>query len=235
MIPKILVAFFIVVVSVFGILQLWSNYSQKGRMRSGRVAIAIEEAKSKGRKSVQLPAPIPYYAAVSTLDEALEHYTTLIVRPVAQHSQLSLDSKEIETWYKFAIVDHLSQPKINSTCSLCPAAKDIPTELQPIGENEFILARNIGSVVLDGIAVKSADLMFPDFESNKEYLVFLSFDPRTRLGTIELGPAGVSVIQINGDMEPISDKNRKLRDELVSRYGNLKNIKAQLKFRRFPQ
>lgn len=235
MVAKVLVAVFVVLIALLGIQRLWSNYSEKERIHSGRVKMAAEEARSKGKKETHISAPIPLYAAVSGVDEALTQYTALIVRPIAKHSQLSADSKEIETWHKLQIIDYLSSPKTSSPCQSCASPGEIPSELQPLTENELVVVRNTGDLTIDGISVRSTTSLFPEFEKNREYLVFLSIDPNSRVGSIKLGPTGVLLIDPDGQIKPISDQNRKLSDELISRYGNIKDIKEQLKFRRFPQ
>lgn len=234
MAPKILLGFLILIIGLFGMQQLWSNYNQKEKVKLGRVALAVEDAKSRGKRDLQLPALIPYYAAVSNLDEALANYSTVIARPVARQSQIGLNSKEIETWYKLEIIHYLSQPNRVSDCVSCRPAIEIPTELRSVGENELIMVRNVGSVVSDGIRITSTDLMFPEFKIGHEYLLFVSIDASTRIGEFELGPAGVSVIDSSGELKPISEKSHKLNDELVSRFGRIEQIKEQLKFRKFP-
>jgi hypothetical protein len=234
MIPKIILALFILIIGLFGMQRLWLNYNQKEKVKLGRVVLAIEDTKSKGKRDVQLPAPIPLYASVSNLDEALANYSTVIMRPVRRVSQIGPNSKEIETWYKLEIVEYLSQPNRVSACLSCISATGIPTELRSIGENELLVVQNVGSVVSDGITVTSTDLMFPEFKFEHEYLLFVSIDPNTRIGEIELGPAGVSVIDAGGELKPISEKSHKLNDELTARFGKIQNVKQELKFRRFP-
>ena len=235
MAPKIILSFLILIIGVFGMQQLWSSYDQKEKLKLGRVALAVEDAKSKGKKHVQLPARIPIYASVSSLDEALANYSTVIVRPFARHSQIGLSSKDVETWYRLEVVDYLSQPNRISACSSCVPPADIPTELRSIGENELIVVRNVGSVISDGISITTTDLMFPDFQIGREYLLFLSIDRNTGVAEIELGPDGVSVIESSGELKPLSEKSHKLNGELVSRFGRIEQVKEQLKFRKFPR
>ncbi len=231
---KVVLGVVFLVLALFGFQQLRSNQETKERVRRGRVPVAIEDAKAKNQEEVRLPAPIPFYAAVSSLDEALSHYSTVIAKPILQYSQVSPNSKEIETWYKLEVIEFLSQPK-NSKCADCSFAKDVPPQLQPVQGNEIIVTRNTGSVVSDGVRVITSDLKFPDFKMNQPYLILLSLDLGTRVGLIELGPEGVSAIESDGRITPISDKSNKLNKELETRYGNIDQIKTQLKSRSFPE
>jgi hypothetical protein len=230
---KVVLGLLVLVLAVFGFQQLRSNQEIKERIRRGRVPVAIEDAKAQNQREVRLSAPIPYYAEVRSLDEALANYATVVARPVSQFTQINPDRKEIETWYKLEVVDFLSQPKL-AKCTDCSFAKSVPTELQPVQANEIVVVRNTGSVVLDGIKVTSSDRMFPDFKMNQKYLFFLSLDLSTRVGLIDLGQAGVSVIESDGEITPISDDNG-LNNELKKRFGKIDQIKTQLRFRRFPE
>lgn len=219
---------------IFGVLHWRSNKETKERMRRGRVSVAIEDAKATNQNVVQLRAPIPYYASVKTLDEALSNYTTVIGKPVVQFSQLDADSKEIETWYKIKVTDFLSQPK-NVKCASCSLANHTPSQLQPIDADEIILVRNTGTITSEGVTVTTTDAMFPDFKINQKYLFFLSFDPATRVGSLELGPAGVSAVEPDGQLTAASTGNGKLTAELKTRYGKIDRIRSELRFRRFPE
>jgi hypothetical protein len=219
--------------ALLGFQRLRTNKELTDDLRRGRVAVAVEDAKARNQREAKLSAPIPYHAEVKDLDDALANYTTVIARPVFQYSQVNTDSKEIETWYKFEVSDFLSQPKL-AKCTNCSSTKSVPSELNPIQANEIVVVRNTGSVVLDGIKVTSSDRMFPDFTINQKYLLFLSLDLNTRFGFIDLGQAGVSVVESDGQVTPISDKSARLNNELKLRFGKIDQIKKRLQFRRFP-
>jgi hypothetical protein len=199
----------------------------------GRVVVAIEDAKAKGKQNVQLTAPIPYYASVNSLDDALAHYTTVLAAPVRSESRISSDSRNIETWYKLHIVDFLSEPKESSKCSSCFSLTDVPAELLPINEDEIVVVKNGGSIVSDGIKVTSTDFAYGDLKLNEQYLLFLSLDRHTRVASVELGPTGVLVVDNDGEIEGINAQLSKLGNDLKNRYGKIHRIKEQLKFRRF--
>jgi hypothetical protein len=231
---KVLLVVFSLSLALFGIQRQISNQEQNERARRGRIPLAIEEAKAKNQREVILPAPIPYYARTTSLDDALVHYTTVIAKPRSQYSQFTPLSKEIQTWYKFEVLDFLSQPR-NSRCADCSFAKDIPPQLLPVRSDEIVVVRNTGTVVSDGVTVTTSDATFPDFKMNQPYLLFLSLDLETRVGLIEIGPAGVSTIESSGETTAVSDKSNKLNNELKTRYGKIDQIKRRLQFRRFPE
>lgn len=219
---------------LFGVQQLISNREKKERTQRGRVAAAIEDARAQNRTEATLSAPIGYYASVKSLDDALAHYTTLIAEPIAQVSRMDQEGKGIETWYKFRVIEFLSQPK-DGECRTCVAAKVVPTELQPVEPNELLLPRNIGTITSEGITVTVKDENFPTFEPKKKYFLFVLFDAATRVAALDLGPAGVHVVEADGQMSPISSKASKLNDELRSRYRNIDRARTGLRFRRFPE
>jgi hypothetical protein len=230
---KLVLGALVLVVVGFGLLQLRSNYQDKQRMARGRVSLAVEHAKANNKDEIMLPAPKPYYAGVSNLDDALSHYSTVVAKPIREQSQINPDTKEIETWYKLEVTDFLSTPQ-NAECANCSSfVKQVPADLHPLQENEILVVRYTGTVLSDGVKVKSSDLTFPDFKLNQEYLLFLALDLRTRVGLIELGPGGVSTIDANGELSPVYAQNAKLTQDLKVRYGNIGNIKQSLKFRRF--
>jgi hypothetical protein len=230
----IVVSLCIAVTLLFGFQKIRSNHELKERMRRGRIPAAIEDARAKNQKEINLPAPIPLYASVKTLDDALANYSTIIAEPLLQYSEINPDSKEIQTWYKLNVLEFLSDPK-NAKCTNCSFAQQVPTQLQPVEANEIILVRNIGTVVSDGVKVTTSDWSFPDFKPKQKYLLFLSIDPRTRIGSIDLGPAGVSTIESDGEIRAVSQYSNQLNTELKNRYGKIDQLQKQLHFRRFPE
>lgn len=216
---------------LFSVQQYRSNEEKKQRAAKGRIPVAIEDAQANNQREVTLPAPIPLYAAVRNLDEALAHYTTVIAQPISKVSKMNA-SGEIQTWYKARVIDFLSQP-VNLDCRTCSHSASVPSELQPIATDQIVFSKNGGALVSDGIQVTSVDRVFPDMQVGRAYLLFISFDAFTRVGSLELGPTGVSAINADGTISPISESHVKLHKELKSRYGKIDQIKQQLQFRRF--
>lgn len=230
---KILIAVTLGIVVIFGIQRVWSNYNEKEKIKRGTVAIALEDAKATGKKEVQLLAPIPYYASVNSLDDALSHYTTVLAEPVRCESRISTDSRNIETWCKFHVLDYLSEPEVLSKCNSCLSQTGVPAELLPINDDEVLVPKNGGTIVSDDIKVTANDSFYPPLKLNQQYFLFLSLDRHTRIASIELGPKGVLAVGNDGDLEGINPLNSQLAKDLKSRYGKVGNIREQLKFRRF--
>ena len=230
---KIFIGVILAIVVAFTIQRVWSNYHEKERVGRGRVAVALEDAKATGKRDVQLPASIPYYASVTSLDDALSHYTTVLAAPIRSESRVSSDSRNIITWYKLHIVEVLSEPKEVLKCSSCFSLTDVPTELLPINEDEIVVAKNGGSIITDDIKITSNDFTYPELKLSQQYLLFLSLDRHTRVASAELGPKGVLVVDSDGGIEGINAQNSQLAKDLKSRYGNVDKITEQLKFRRF--
>ncbi len=219
---------------ILGLQQFKSNKEIKESIRRGRVAVAVEDAKAEHRSEAELRAPIAYYASVKDLDDALANYSTIIARPVFQFSQLDPDSKEVETWYRFEILDFLSEPK-SPACKECLFAKNIPQQIGPIQPDEIVLVKNTGTVLSEGIKVSASDPAFPDFKLHQRYLLFLMIDQHNRFGRLDLGPDGVSQIEDDNNLTALVAKGAKLNSELRARYGTIDQIRTNLKFRRFPE
>jgi hypothetical protein len=230
---KILAFIAILVLGSVAVQQL-SKRSVDEVLLKGRIRLAAETAKEKNESEITISAPIPIYAEVRDLDAALAKYSTVIVRLVSRHSFISSDTKEITTWYKFEVTDFLSQPMTAKSCNSCPSAKSMPSEVSPTKENEILLVRLVGTVVEGGVRVTSVDRNFPDFQFNKQYLLFIEMDLHTRIATVQLGPAGVSIIEPDGQISSVSSATR-LNSELRKRFGKVENVKSALRFRRFPE
>jgi hypothetical protein len=230
---KVPVAAFLVIASVLGFQALRSRQREDDLLRRGRIAIAVEEAKAKNEREVKLRAPIALYATARDIDSALAQYTAVVARPVDSYPRVNPANNEIETWYKFEVVDYLSQPRVSS-CQPCLRIS-VPTQVQPIGPAEIVVPRYSGSVVIDGVTVTSVEDSFPEFKLHQKYVLFLLIDLRTRVGLIDLAQGGVSVIQPTGEIEPLSSKSGMLTTELKRRFGNIEKIKAGLQYRRFPE
>lgn len=233
---KILVALIISVIALFGLHTVWTNYQLKHYSGRDSFDKLIKRARAEGKQEIQLLPRIPYYASVNSLDEALANYSTVLAKPVSSHVQLNSESQDIETWYKMQVVDFLSHPNQFIPCSACRSrqGETIPPKVFPTQENEFVLVKNTGSLVSDGIKVTSNDATFPDFDLNQTYLLFLSLDLNTRIGAIELGPAGVAKINSDGELVPVNKNQPRLSEALTNRYGKVDKIKEQLKLRQIP-
>lgn|GEM_PF-3775736 len=218
---------------VFGFQRYKSSQELIDAMRRGRLATAVERAKASGKREIKLDAPVGYYAAVPNLADALSHYTTVLAEPINESTQLSSDGQQIETWYKFK-AEFLSKPKING-CDLCPSAQNMPAKFQPLQQDELVLKRYIGSIMIDGVTVTVNDDDFPVFKRGEQYFMFVKLNPTMGVASLELGPEAVSVIDANGRFSPFSPKHQISSRHLTEKYIDSKSAKAALHNRRFPE
>jgi hypothetical protein len=182
------------------------------------VAKQVQLAKAKGTKTVDIPAPIiEYVTNIKNLDEALSYYSFLVAEPTDLKSRLQDD--EIVTWYKFKIIEELSEQRINR-CPTCPSLSDAPLELQNVGSREVLVPKPGGSTVLDGIKVNMRDARFPEFESARRYLLVLQTDPSKKIGIIAVGPDALFTVEDNGALKPVTGRPHRLKTILEDEYGN---------------
>ena len=227
---KIILAIIAVVV-LLGIGQAWSRYQSKKEALLD-INEKVRVAKTKGERELRVPAPIPYYATVSSLDDALGNYSTVIAEPTFVHTRLSSNAERVEAWYKFKIIDFLSEPEKPHLCGSCESVKNVPPEMLPIKEDEVLVVRGAGNLEVDGIKVSYEDLSFPNYHLNQQYLLFAIIDFNSRIASIELGPQGVSLVTSDGELQPIGSASR-LTANLKNRFGKADSIKAALKFKKF--
>ena len=178
-----------------------------------RLAEHVARAKARGMKRVEMPAPLPTYAEVNSVSEALRSYTLVTAEVVGSQSVASSDEYQIFTFYKFRVLDNLSN-KLMPAVEAMPAAES----LLPISSGEFVLRMQGGEVERDGIRVRSRGDT-PPFTSAKQYMLFLAFHPDAGgLASLEIGPTGVYTVE-KGKMVPLEGLSRLARD-LHASYAN---------------
>ena len=230
---KIMLGFLFLFLALLGIGTAWSNYQEKREASVRDIRLKVQSAKARGERQLQLPAPIPFYAGVRDVDDALGHYSTVIAYPTLKHSQLNADSTSLETWYKFKVTDFLSHPEQPHVCESCKHAENIPPEVLPVNEDELIVKRGGGSLEVDGVRVYVKDASFPDYQIGQNYLLFVIVDLTSRIAFVELGPQGVSLINSNGKLDPVGPSDTKLNASLQKRFARIDDLRDALKFRKF--
>ena len=124
----------------------------------------------------------------------------------------------ITTWYKFKPLEELSQNK--TVCSSCSSVARPPSELLPLNEGEFVLARHGGSINIEGVQVTvQEDGKFPAFERGAKYLLMLSADP-SGAPTIPLGPNGIFRVMADGTLKPFNNQEHPVKREIEERFAN---------------
>jgi hypothetical protein len=191
----------------------------------------INQAKLKGKQRVTVSTPIYEYAGVQSLDEAVSDFQVVIAKPIEKKSYIQ-SARNITTWYKFKVIEDLSQNK-GVGCSACGSFPEPPDEMLPLKEDEILVPRAGGTIVLDGIEITKEEANFPQFSMSKEYLLFFNSDPSKGISKLSMGPYGVYVVNPAGNIEPINEKGTPLRNEIQELYHNsLEQLKARLRKRK---
>lgn len=175
-------------------------------------------AKAKGDKQITFSAGIYRYVQVKDFDDALKHFAVIVGQPIERKSY-GMDSRTITTWYRFRVLETIST-RDNTSCVTCPQAPDPPSDLVTTSANEILVPKNGGSVMLDGIKLTSVEAEFPEFQSERQYLLFLGLNTSSRVGMLQLGPNGV--LEVAGSrIHPFSNITPdRLATDIERRFGN---------------
>ncbi len=133
------------------------------------------------------------------------------------------------TWNKFKILETFSQasPQPNYV-----DWEPIPEELLPVKEDEVLIHTAGGTAVIDGVEVTQHDASLPAFEKGHKYLLVISLDPSTRIGSMRLGLYSTLPVNTDETLDPRNNQNY-LQSFLRKHYqGSLQNLKGALKSRK---
>jgi hypothetical protein len=193
----------------------------------GKLTWHAQLAKAKGLDKVLLRSSIVDYAVPRSFDDALANYSLVIAEPFDSRSYAT--TYDIQTWYKFRIVEELSAP--TSECTGCGNAIEPPTDLLPLGTNEFLSSKIGGEVAVDGVPITSSDPSFPNFQIGKRYFLLVAFDSKKLVGTLGSGPWGVFALDSDEKLRSINAELKDpFREKLLHQFGNsLPNLKRSLK------
>lgn len=185
----------------------------------GQLKWYAKRAKIKGEKQAVFRAGIPYYVAPKDLDEALAYYDVVLAE-VADSKSTSVHPMEIETWYKFRVVEHLSRKEI-ADCPTCPGTRPPLAEMLPLNGDEILIPKGGGVMEVDGVKLFCVDPDFPPFAKSRQYLLFLDLNPSTRVGSLRMGPSGVYLLNPGNVLKPVNAGSRyKVNDEITAKYGD---------------
>jgi hypothetical protein len=193
----------------------------------GKLTWHAQLAKAKGMDKVLLRSTIVDYPVPGSFDDAVANSSLVIAEPFDSRSYAS--TYEIETWYKFRIVEELSAPA--SDCTGCGSAVEPPMDLLPLGTNEFLSSKLGGEVAVDGVPIISTDPAFPNFQMGKRYLLLVVFDSRKVVGTLRNGPWGVFALDSDEKLRSVNAELKDpFREKLLHQFGNsLSNLRYSLK------
>ena len=214
----------------FGALSLQDKSRIEELERSsdrGKIRWHAELAKAKGQQTVRLPLTEVYYVVPRNWDDALANFHLVIAEPVDSRSHVT--TYEIQTWYKFRLIEELSVP--TTDCTGCAAAIEPPVDLLPLQANEFLTAKSGGETSVDGITITSSDPRFPNFETGKRYLLLVVFDANKTVGLLRSGPWGTFALEADEKLKPVNaELKHPFREKLSEQFGNsLPNLRRFLK------
>lgn len=203
-------------VSVKNILTSGQNKdAAKNFHDKGTLAWRAAKAKKEGKTSITIPAPIVEELGTADPPEfALNNYTLVVAQPIASLTTTPDDSSVV-TWYKFKVLETISKrPPLEYLPSVDP-----PQELLPVNNDEFIIARYGGRVLVDDVAVDVVNQESTPFSSDNQYLLFIS-RRQTGFANLWAGATGVFTVKNFSQIEPLNDRPHPLKQELKARFGN---------------
>lgn len=229
---KAIVVIAVSALAILGAVGTFSKVPQRSSevqgVEPGTLKWHVKKAKEKGQARVVASTPVYNYAAVRSLEEALSYFRVAIVSPVEKKSYVQSE-RNVTTWYKFRVVEDLSASKAQG-CSTCGSLPDPPAEMLPLKDDEILIPKAGGTVMLDGVEVIKEEGDFPQFSMSKEYLLFFEPDLSRGIARLSLGPAGVFPINPDGSLEGINRKGSLIKSDLEVRFNNSVNdLKAKLK------
>lgn len=201
----------------------------KGKEKRNTLALKerVELAKMRGEQQIIIPGSISANVEVENLDEAFSTYTVVIAQPIEVKSFLDMHDT-INSWYKFKVIETLSKKAPPADTSF----GNPPDDMLPLKDNEILVPRLNGTVVIDNVKVTAPDKDFPMLDKTQRYLLFLSVDTTGNIGRLELGSAAVASITPDGKIETTDKQQDRLKLEMKGRYnGSLNQLKEEIKGR----
>lgn len=190
---------------------------QKENRRSMTIRERGELAKLRGKKQVVVPGTISLHPVVKTVDEmdkTLSSYSLVLADPIGEIGYLG-NSNTINSWYKFRLVDLITQAVQPRPAF---ALRELPRELFPVKNDEFLVPIPGGTVTLDGVQVTQRDQNFPPFDQTKRYLLLVSFDPSTKVAELALGSQAVLIVNADNSLDAHFDQQ--LLQQAIKQFHN---------------
>lgn len=203
--------------------------AQEEQPKLATLAWRAQKALADGKRQVTFNAPVNDYAVPRTINGALSYYDVIVAEPIVRQSFAEDNNQFIKTWYKFRIIETLHQKKSN--CPGCPAALDPPAEMLPVGTDQILMARDGGSLTVDGVTIYSPEPSFPAFIIGQKYLLFLALDHDKSVGTLSAGPYGSYIVNSGNSVTPLTNEGwNPLYKEISQKFnGSLDDFSDYLK------
>lgn len=195
----------------------------------GQMRWYVDVAKARGEQEITFTSSKLHYSVPSSLERALATQDLVVAEVIDSKSYAADSDRDIETWYKFRIVETLSTH--TEACSTCPVLSPPPATMLPVNPGEFLISRIGGEVSMDGVRVVSYDSDFPPFENGKRYLLFLAFDSQQLVAGLRMGPWGTFAVGRDEKLRPVNDKMKhNLRSQLAQDFDDsVVNLRSNLK------
>lgn len=225
-----------VLLATVGTVIALSRSGQRGERRAGAweedegtLAWHARRAKARGEREVVVPAGRWRFAKFSSLENALDRFTVVVAKPMDSVSRVR-SPYAIETWYKFKVREYLNRREW-PTCQTCPPPPDAPAELLPLEEDEILISRASGTVIVDGVKITSVENNYPPFSKSQEYLLFVKLDHNHKVGEITVSHYGVFTVNEQGAIRRVNKMNHPLADMIEAHDGDgnaLRRLKEKI-------
>lgn len=208
------------------------------QFKPGTLPHAAKELKAKGITKHKLgvaAVPFPVHL-VGGLDQLLaQSDATVLATLLDQRYRISADLENVETIAKFRVEDFVSGTLMRARGQV--SAQRMPAgakALGPLKDDEILVFRGGGTVIVDGVLFHQSDYGYPPFQVGRQYILFLhEMEPRqkydnhygdrnVRLYSTSLGPDGAYWVEEDGpftakiEARGLTDPD--LRKELQQRF-----------------
>lgn len=199
--------------------------TNQDKSRRRTIRRRAQQARANGQAEIDVPQSSGDYLTVSSLEQASNTHMAVIAEPLHMISKLEDDDEAIKSWYKFRIVEVLSEPPPYPYSFGSP-----PGELSPLNKNEFAAYLPGGSLTVDGVKVVSRSAESPALPLSKQYLLFIDLDSANRVARIEYGPDSIFSVKEDGLVKAHTRRATPLQLDIEARYGNsIDRVRASLK------
>lgn len=203
-------------ISRLGSEQRTKELEEKERRDSLTITERVELAKIKGKKQVVAGSVVTLQPVAKTAEEIqqlLPRYSIILAEAIEETGYLN-ESQGIRGWYKLRIIDVLIQTPPQQEY----AVRRVPEQMLPLNDDQFVLPRDGGSVIIDGVEVIQNNLTIPRLKISKKYLLLLSFDASTKIAEIVLGPQ--SILPVNSDNSLDTQSDNHILQQVIKRFHN---------------
>ena len=182
--------------------------------RENSLSWFAQKAKSEGKDKVSIPAPFADHMGEEDDPDLVLSYAKMVVAQPVSNLTVAPSDDEIVTWYKFRTLETLSE---GQPCLACPAVEP-PAGLLPLNEDEFLIVKYGGTLLIEGVAVTMLNRGIPDFAENQKYLLMLLQRP-SQVASLWAGPTGIFTVDANGAVEPVNKRPHPMKEVVKRRFG----------------